>query len=256
MNLVEDAVKTRHPIARTLALLVGVTLVQTGPLSCHCEGDGSRRERESQRLAPPTNGSGTEHHPLPETDTSREVDETLLHALRFEDVVSESVLREVLEQASEDHRAGTPGAFRHPEDWNIAARWAALGNVARQRDEQERLEYWRPSARYWPWRNAIVEVARAHLSDPERLWATYQRFKPIVVEHANRDRELARQQAEQIRATVLPAFAESPPPEGEVDPYVLGWRHRRHAEGGDALVAAWRRVFLDLAETLERSASE
>jgi hypothetical protein len=145
-------------------------------------------------------------------------------------------------------------------------------------------------ASYTLWRLKILEVARGHLSDPDRLWATYLRHKDAVLDEIRRADAGATVKG-QLRGTLLPVFTE--PVDQEMaaaaqeaalsqallvatprdhscfesnlqrrdqarqaaapfasDGYAVQWKLRRQAEGGPALVAAWARVFADLAESL------
>jgi len=172
-----------------------------------------------------------------------------------------------------------------PERFSYAARWAAFSEVARQGDHK----LYHPQ--YAPWRDAILDVARRHLSSPARLNQVYVRHRAAIVDGLT-EKGRAVTVRKVLEDRVIPALkapisdavrvqhdvtsrahaeADAMPSElGDCqqtlwyryrteqgrfsdltdEPYLLQWRMRREAEGGQALVSAWIRVFDDLVKRL------
>lgn len=119
------------------------------------------------------------------------------------------------------------------------------------------------------WRRRVMEVARDYLRDPDRLEATYRRLKSPLIAAIKSDRRTYTSAKARLEGDIIPFFQVPRPLAMEqvvatlsaADNYDLSnaerrkqaackWMLRRQAEGGDALVAAWGRVFADIARSL------
>ena len=147
------------------------------------------------------------------------------------------------------------------------------------------------SAEYQMWRSAILDVARRHLSSPDRLNAMYRRHRDSALA-AIAEQKAGPRVRTILQSDVLPYF-EKPVSDSiraqvvvveealqraqalpydhmcrkaldaehrqagkdleamvDGDAYLVLWILRREAEGGTALVAAWRKILEDFAARL------
>lgn len=120
------------------------------------------------------------------------------------------------------------------------------------------------------WRKEVLNTARTYLSNPQNLWFTYNRVKPLALWLIRKNCNV-REVVGYLNFVLLPIF--QPLAVTQIscqsagkncscsysvrlsnfqadNQYEYEWMMRRRAEGGEQIVATWRNVFLDMAKSL------
>lgn len=109
-----------------------------------------------------------------------------------------------------------------------------------------------------PVADLVLDLMRAHLSNPKNLQAVYQQFRPLVLEELGRAKN-RKWFKWYLMSWVIPLCHESKEQRqkrrlneanGSWDQEVVFFVANRFAEGGQPLIDEWIRIFADVAASL------